>query len=210
MAVAGESSLAILQRYFTGTQVVGGTSSPAAIQISVPVGEERERERIRSIGAAALREYSARLGVRPPADVRVVAHPTVDAYTRTTGQPWWTAGSTRGSRIDVIPLASLRQRGILESTLRHEFAHAMTASRLERKPIWVQEAVAMDLAGDPRFSAGGANGRPASRATEPCPTDAEWRAARSAGELQGAYRRAAACYAAQRAAGKSWDAVGGY
>ena len=123
MAVAGDSSRAILAHYFPGAQIVGAGPSPGTIHISVPVGEERERERILSIGAAALREYSAKLGVRPPATVRVVAHPTVDAYTRATGQPWWTAGATRASRIDLIPLASLRQRAILEPTLRHEFAH---------------------------------------------------------------------------------------
>ena len=202
MAVAGDSSRAILAHYFPGAQIVGAGPSPGTIHISVPVGEERERERISSIGAAALREYSAKLGVRPPATVRVVAHPTVDAYTRATGQPWWTAGATRASRIDLIPLASLRQRAILEPTLRHEFAHVMTAGRLEGQPIWVREAVAMDLAGDPRFSTESASGRTASTAGGPCPTDAEWRALRSADELQRAYRRAAACYAAQRAAGK--------
>jgi hypothetical protein len=65
----------------------------------------------------------------------------------------------------------------------------------------------MDLSGEsfeeddgPRRAGSGAGARS-------CPSDAEFRQLRSAGELPNLYRRAAGCYAAQRAAGRRWDEV---
>jgi stage II sporulation protein D len=216
MAAEGQPASSIIERYFPGTEIrlvpapVGAglqSGSARRLKISLPATEERERVRIEGVAEAALREFSARLQLTVPEGIRVVAHPTVEAYTRASGQPWWTTGSTTGLRIDLIPLATLRQRGLLESTLRHEIAHAITAGRLKGRPTWVQEAVAMDLTGDPRFP----DRRSASSKAPPepaaCPTDAEWRAITSADGLEQAYRRASACYAAQRKAGRRWDEV---
>lgn len=211
MGAGGRSVSEILSRYFAGTDVRSVTtdSAPpaqAAFEISLPAGEERERSRIEGLGRAALSEFSAKAGVAPPARVRLVFHPTVEAYTRASGQAWWTAGATRGRQADFIPPAVLRQRGILERTVRHELAHVLTGERLKGRAIWVQEAVAMDFAGesfagDDRRRAG-PGGPPSS-----CPGDAEFRAVRSAEQLPTLYRRAAACYAAQRGAGRRWDEV---
>jgi hypothetical protein len=96
---------------------------------------------------------------------------------------------------------------MLERTLRHELAHVLTADRLKGRPIWVQEAVAMNLAGESFGEDDGPRkagpGGPASS----CPADAEFREVRSAEQLRKLYRRAAACYAAQRAAGRRWDEI---
>jgi hypothetical protein len=143
-----------------------------------------------------------------------VFHSTVDDYTRASGTPWWTAGATRGTRIDFIPLSALRARGLLEKTIRHELAHVVTAERLAGRPIWVKEAVAMSLAGDPRIAespqaaSGTATGARLNRPMPPsCPSDAEWVAIRSADALEDAYRRAAACFVAERSAGRRWDEI---
>jgi hypothetical protein len=212
MAAGGQSALEILSRYFPGTEV--HTAEPAAVprsgvrlEITVPAGEERERYRVEGLVQAALLEFSARIGVPVPAHVQIVFHPTVEAYTRATGQPWWTAGASRGNRIDLMPLSALRQRGVLEGTLRHEVAHVLTGGRLKGRPIWVEEAVAMDLAGDSRAAE---NGTPWAGSGAPalsCPTDAEWRSIRSENELRKAYRRGAACFAVQRTAGRRWDEI---
>ncbi|HEX7486220.1 MAG TPA: SpoIID/LytB domain-containing protein, partial [Vicinamibacterales bacterium] len=212
MAAGGQSALEILSRYFPGAEV--HTAEPAAVprsglrlEITVPAGEERERYRVEGFVQAALLEFSARIGVPVPAHVEIVFHPTVEAYTRATGQPWWTAGASRGNRIDLMPLSALRQRGVLEGTLRHEVAHVLTSERLKGRPTWVEEAVAMDLAGDSRAAE---NGTPWAGSGAPalsCPTDAEWRSIRSEDELRKAYRRAAACFAVQRAAGRRWDEI---
>ncbi len=212
MAAGGRSVPEILARYFPGTAVRSVATdsvpqTPVQFEVSLPAAEERERSRIEELGRAVLSEFPAKAGVVAPARVRLVFHPTVEAYTRASGQPWWTAGATRGQQVDFIPPSVLRQRGILERTLRHELAHVLTADRLKGRPTWVQEAVAMDLAGEsfagddePRRAGPGG---PASS----CPADAEFRDVRSADQLPKLYRRAAACYAAQRAAGRRWDEV---
>jgi stage II sporulation protein D len=220
LAASGRSAQEILARYFPGTEIRPGTpdrgpNDKTAIEIAVPVGEERERVRIEGLSRAALREFSAKTGVPPPQRVQLVFHPSVDAYLRASGKPWWTAGAANGSRIDFIPLSALRDRGLLERTLRHELAHVVTRERLAGRPIWVQEAVAMDVSGDPRIVSArqaapgaGASGRGAgSSAPRSCPTDAEWDGIRSADALEKAYTRAAACFVAQTRAGRRWDEV---
>ncbi len=184
-----------------------------AIEITVPAGEERERVRVEGLSRAALREFSAKTGVSPPRRVQLVFHPTVDAYVRASGKPWWTAGATNRNRVDFIPLSALRDRGLLERTLRHELAHVVTRERLAGRPIWVQEAVAMNLSGDSRIAAAGqampvAGGRGLGASAQlSCPTDAEWGGIRSAEALEKAYARAAACFVAQTRVGRRWDEI---
>jgi SpoIID/LytB domain protein len=66
-----------------------------------------------------------------------------------TGQPWWAAAATKGNRIEMQPLALLKRRGVLTTTLRHELAHAIidNISR-ERAPRWLEEGFAIYLAGE--------------------------------------------------------------
>jgi stage II sporulation protein D len=220
LAASGRSALEILARYFPGTEIRPATPESeqrdrTAFDIAVPVGEERERLRVEELSQAALREFSAKTGVLPPSRVQLVFHPTVDAYVRASGKPWWTAAVTNGNRVDFIPLSALRGRGLLEPTLRHELAHVVTRERLAGRPIWVQEAVAMNLAGDARFSVVGkvasdadAHGSRQTPVTPlSCPTDSEWNALRSAEALEKAYARAAACFIEQTRAGRRWDEI---
>ncbi len=220
MAASGRSAREILARYFPGTEIrleppQHEPQPQTEIEIAVPAGEERERLRVEGLGRAALREYSAKTGIPPPRGIQLVFHPTVDAYVTASGKPWWTAGAASGIRVDFIPLSALRDRGLLERTLRHELAHVMTRERLAGRPIWVREAVAMDLGGDPRIAAArraapgaGASGPgPGSSAPLSCPTDAEWGGIRSAEALEKAYARAAACFVAQTLSGRRWDEI---
>ncbi len=220
LAASGRSAQEILARYFPGTEIRPATpdgepQDRTAIEIAVPAGEERERLRVEGLSRAALREFSAKTGVQPPQRVRLVFHPSAEAYMRSSGKPWWTSGATNGNRVDFVPLSALRDRGLLERTLRHELAHVVTRERLASRPIWVQEAVAMDLSGDPRVAAAGqaapgagASGRGSgSSAPRSCPTDAEWGGIRSAEALEKAYLRAAACFVAQTRAGRRWDEI---
>jgi len=220
LAASGRSAQEILARYFPGTEIRPATperdpQDRTAIEVVVPAGEERERLRIEGLSRAALREFSTKTGVPPPRRVRLVFHPSVDAYARASGKPWWTAGAVSGNRIDFVPLSVLRDRGLLERTLRHELAHVVTRERLAGRPIWVQEAVAMNLSGDPRIASAreavrgtGVSGQGlGSSAPIPCPTDAEWNAIRSANALEKAYTRAAACFAAQTRTGLRWDEI---
>jgi stage II sporulation protein D len=70
--------------------------------------------------------------------------PTLDAYRDTTGQPGWVAATTRGATIRLQPLATLRARGVLDSTLRHELLHmVMEPHTNERAPQWLREGLAL-------------------------------------------------------------------
>jgi stage II sporulation protein D len=70
-------------------------------------------------------------------------------FTSRTGQPWWAAAATRGNQIDLQPVAILKQRGILFTTLRHELAHIMIDSiSNKRAPRWLEEGFALYLAAE--------------------------------------------------------------
>jgi stage II sporulation protein D len=70
-------------------------------------------------------------------------------FTSRTGQPWWAAAATKGNRIELQPLAILKQRGVLFTTLRHELAHIMIDSvSNKRAPRWLEEGFSLYLAGE--------------------------------------------------------------
>jgi stage II sporulation protein D len=70
-------------------------------------------------------------------------------FTSRTGQPWWAAAATLGNRIELQPVAILKQRGVLFTTLRHELAHVMIDSIAnKRTPRWLEEGFALYLAGE--------------------------------------------------------------
>jgi len=51
--------------------------------------------------------------------------------------------------LHLLPLAVLRDRGVLDRTLRHELVHLMTDSALGTRPMWVREGAAIYFAGEP-------------------------------------------------------------
>ena len=85
---------------------------------------------------------------------QVILHPSTNDFVTATGQPVWGAGATRGNVIHLQPLAVLRKRGIVATTLRHEFAHA-ALERLgnNRAPRWLLEGLAIHFAGEGRMYA---------------------------------------------------------
>lgn len=86
-----------------------------------------------------------------PGSVEVIVHKTTQEFIAATGQSWWVAGVTRGRRIELQPIAVLRRRRILNSTLRHEYAHAVIEVVGEgRAPRWLAEGLAIAFAGEGR------------------------------------------------------------
>jgi SpoIID/LytB domain protein len=207
LARAGGSAEAILATYFPGTTIGGVAAPEPRVEVTVPAGSEREREVAGDLVRQALRDFSARLSVPAPASVSLVFHPTVEAYLRASGQPWWTAAASQGTRVDLLPPSILRQRGIFERTLRHEIAHVLVGERLRDRPLWVKEATAMYISNEMPLQKQGAVDPAAGSARRQCPTDDEMRGGASAEAVRDAYARAAACYAEQLAAGKKWDEI---
>ena len=152
-----------------------------------------------------LADLTRATGRPAPAGLRLVFHPSVESFIRETGEPWWTAARTRGVRIDLLPPSVLRQRGTLESTLRHELAHVLTAASLEGRPEWVKEGVAMHFAGEPPpaslLDAGGVPRRVR------CPIDDDLRRPVSAASARQAYGLAAACVARALSDGARWQDI---
>jgi stage II sporulation protein D len=85
--------------------------------------------------------------------LEIFLNETTGDFVGRTGQPAWAAAATKGKRIELQPLATLKRRRILETTVRHELVHCLVnvISR-ERAPLWLAEGLALYLAGEgPRF-----------------------------------------------------------
>ena len=209
MAAEGANAAKILAEYFPGTRIERlaapqpGTMDDVRIDLALPALSQGSAEDVQRLVRRALADIASRAGVPLPAALQLVFHPTFESYTRQTKRPWWTAAATVGERIDLVPLAVLQERQILEPTLRHELAHLVTAAALAGRPVWVREGAAIYLSGErvgpPTVVAG--------RTNTLCPSDHELLRSESPAALRDAYARAAACYSRQIAAGRTWDEV---
>jgi stage II sporulation protein D len=94
------------------------------------------------------RASSAATGVNiPRVDIRL--NESTGDFTSRTGQPPWAAAATRDSRIELQPVATLKQRNVLFTTLRHELAHIVIDSiSNKRAPRWLEEGFALYLAAE--------------------------------------------------------------
>jgi hypothetical protein len=171
--------------------------------VHLPESERAQLGGVRSLAGRALREAASRLGLPLPPEVTLVFHPTVEAYTRATRQPWWTAARTNGTRIDLLPLGVLNGRGTLDSTLRHEFVHLLAEPALMGRALWIREGLAVVMAGE-LTGAQSEAGKPAGGRTV-CPSDADLRASRNAEAWRRAYEAAGRCVARALADGRRWQ-----
>ena len=180
--------------------------APAAadVQVALPAGEEGERAALQALVRRARDTVARTTGVPAPRTIRNTVHSTVESFGRATGQPWWAAGATSGTGIDLLPLTILKQRGQLERTVRHEVAHALLDGALSSRPMWVREGAAIVLSRPPT-DVGEASGTSTGRVS--CPSDAEILRPISAGAQRDAYERAATCFERALASGKKWDEV---
>jgi len=175
------------------------TTAATDIMLALPGSEEGERSALLTLIRRARDEVVKATGAISPARLRVTVHPTVDSFGRATGQPWWVSGAAEGLAIDLLPLTTLKQRGQLDRTVRHEVAHALLDGALSKRPMWVREGAAAYFSSPPAS-------RPApSRVT--CPKDSELLRPVSAGAQREAYARAEACFARAMADGKRWDQI---
>jgi len=172
------------------------TENAERLSVSLPEGDEGERAAIRDLAIRSRDSLAQRLGVQAPAMLALRFHPTVDSYQRATGKPWFTTAATTGTEINFVPLTVLRERGVLERTLRHELVHVLTEPAFLGRPMWVREGAALYFAGERSESARGR-----------CPADRDFLQPVSPGALSAAYAQALACVAKQLDSGKKWNDV---
>jgi SpoIID/LytB domain protein len=184
-----------------------GMPDLAGVLISLPDDDEGERPTIERQALRARDELARTLGVAAPPRLRLRFHPTTDAFEQATGRAWFTSATIVDGEMHLLPLATLRARGVLERTIRHELVHLMTDSVLAARPRWVREGAAVYFAGEqprpvpqqrPAF-------RPPPKAS--CPADVELQQPVSVGALANAYARARACFARELQSGKSWREI---
>ena len=117
------------------------------IALTLPDEDEGERESIALLADQARTDIARALAVTAPPRVVVRFHPTTASYERATGQPWFTSGAVVGGELHLLPLVVLRERGVLERTIRHELVHLMADPLLRHRAAWVREGAAIYFAG---------------------------------------------------------------
>ena len=181
-------------------------AAPSPVALALPDDDEGERTAIEALALHARDDIARDLGVAAPSRVTVRFHPTTQSYERATGQSWFTSGAIVDGEVHLLPLAVLRDRGVLERTIRHELVHVMIDEALRNRPAWVREGAAIYFAGDrPESAEAESKFRPRSRLS--CPEDLDLLQPVSAGSLSNAHVRALACFARQAGDGKSWRDV---
>jgi stage II sporulation protein D len=200
-AQRGATPGSILSFYFPDLSigaVPGGVTSD--VKLALPGEESAERRSMLALLRRARDEIAKAAGVDERPALTVTVHPTVESFGRATGHPWFVAGATHGSKIDLLPITVLRRNGTLERVVRHEVAHALLDRHLEGRPLWVREGAAAYFAAN--ASAQGGVHSPLT-----CPSDGELRRPASAAAQRDSYARAEACFADRLRSGAPWRAV---
>ena len=151
MAREGRGYREILAQYFPGTTLGEETTGAAWESLSgqTPTGQGFTLDTSLAADATflpalaqALAEAQRRSGLSPGARLTVRAYRSTPAFRDATLAPGWVAGFTEGDRIAVQPLRILSARKLLESTLRHEFLHALVEEQATvHTPLWLREGL---------------------------------------------------------------------
>jgi len=153
MAREGKNYREILSFYYPGTEL-GATGLAESAK-----WQKRSSERVEllstqpdvdatilPIAERILKDDEDTIGWKAVAGVRLQVYATLDSYRDTTGQPGWVAASTRGKTIRLQPLAELKKRSIVESTLRHEIFHLLVEAKAKAAtPLWFREGIVLFL-----------------------------------------------------------------
>ena len=87
-------------------------------------------------------EASRRSGLNMPKAITVRAWASTPVFRSSTGAPGWVAAFTEGDWIGTQPLRILASRHLLDTTMRHEFLHALVEHQAgPSAPLWLREGL---------------------------------------------------------------------
>ena len=191
----------------TAAMATAVASGIGGVALALPDEDEGERDAIAQQIDQARSDIALALRLAAPARVTVRFHPTTASYERATGKPWFTSGAVVGGELHLVPLASLRERGVLDRSIRHELVHLMADPILRERAAWVREGAAIYFAG---WGPVPGDARPTAlslRSRLACPGDADLLRPVSPGSLSNALASSLACFSRQMDAGKPWRDV---
>ncbi len=147
MGLSGRSYREILAYYYPGTAVgLTGRGLPwqrLRGEVMSLTTTQPDQDRV-ALGLAEklARALAQRTRWAIPPDIELRIYPDLDTFRNATGEPGWVAAHTAGRRIHVQPVAVLRSRGALESTLSHEVVHVLMESQGgPALPLWFREGL---------------------------------------------------------------------
>jgi stage II sporulation protein D len=200
MAQRGQSYQQILAHYFPGTRTVRSTvASPerdirATSHFRIVHPQTLEARDVGSVlnvlestRSDLLRRVSA-AGLQPRfPDLEIVINETTGDFVGRTGMPPWAAAATKGNTVELQPLKLLKQRRILETTLRHELVHVLIdAIGGGQTPRWLAEGMAVYVAGEGRLI----DNHPQINTMSPPTVEQALASAKSATDMRNAYAAA--------------------
>jgi hypothetical protein len=153
MAQQGRTRAGILAQYFPGAQAADDTMGKVWRAFEGEgVRLETTNEEDGALLAVLEREHAAAqriAGLRGPERVTVRTYESTDAFRNATLAPGWLAGFTEGDWIALQPLRGLSAKRRLESTLRHEFLHAIVEHEAgPTAPLWLREGLVESLSSE--------------------------------------------------------------
>lgn len=152
MAREGQSYKEILAFYYPGT-LLGSSAQGLAWHkqqgerfemLSTQPAQDTE---VLHTADSLLPDVESELGWKLDFKPQLKVYPTLDAFRDSTGQAGWIAAFTRGHIISLQPLAVLKKKAILDSTLRHELTHLLIEARARpHTPLWFREGLVLYFA----------------------------------------------------------------
>ena len=131
------------------------TISSENFRVTYPADtDRRDGNQVMTILENARADYLRRAGKAsisisglPLLEIRI--NDSTGNFVGRTGQPPWAAAATKGRLIELQPVAILKRRGVLNTTLKHELAHVIIdVVSQDHAPRWLEEGFAIYLAGE--------------------------------------------------------------
>jgi len=157
----GRNGLIILSIIFILTSLLGGriiaTPSDRGLMesrylfIESEVGPDQlEIEELLQMLEGIRRKVGVDLNYYPEDKITIKIYKSTKSFMSYTDKPWWLAAIYTEGKIHIQPLAILKKRGILKTTLTHEFTHLVIdrSVGIANCPQWLNEGIAQYEAGE--------------------------------------------------------------